>query len=307
MGVSNFLHRQYQKWRYHTSRDTFSKRVAEINRFEKIITLEDLTFRIQGHPHVFSRKHHSFVLDQFELLLVLLTRGEIKIEGVALHYRIDGVTITITSAEEIFIIHEIFIIGTYAVSRKGEFKVIDIGLNVGIASLYFANNQQVEEIFAFEPVEPTYRQALTNFSLNPTIAKKIRSYNVGLSNENGNAEIDFSYDRKAQVGKYGFTDKTSIVTSRIAISLRGASETLTEIFQQNPNHEFVVKIDCEGAEYGVLRDLASQNLLQFIHILFIEWHHEGPQELLRILEENHFTSFHQQSASKKVGMIYASR
>ncbi len=49
---------------------------------------------------------------------------------------IDGITIGITSAEEIYIAHEIFVRGVYNFVTTQEAVVWDIGMNVGIASLF---------------------------------------------------------------------------------------------------------------------------------------------------------------------------
>ena len=61
--------------------------------------------------------------------------------------------------------------------------VIDIGMNVGIASLFFATLPHVEKVYAFEPFKAPYLRAMDNFKLNPALSAKIQAYNFGLSNK----------------------------------------------------------------------------------------------------------------------------
>src|SRR5882757_7854634 len=110
--ASSFIYRLRQKWNYHTTSHPFEKKVAEINRHELLINLEASTFQIKGCLLLFSREHHSFIIDRFHLFETLLeTSGEFYIEGNDLFYVINQVTLRLTTSEEIFIVHEIFIEG----------------------------------------------------------------------------------------------------------------------------------------------------------------------------------------------------
>lgn len=65
--------------------------------------------------------------------------------------------------------------------------IFDIGGNVGIFSLNLAQESKELQIYAFEPLPTTYRKMQANFQLNPTLATKVKSYNIGFSKESGNA------------------------------------------------------------------------------------------------------------------------
>lgn len=45
--------------------------------------------------------------------------------------------------------------------------------------------------------------------------------------------------------------------SKTICHIRVASEVLSEIFTQNPTAHFILKIDAEGAEYEIMRDIAK--------------------------------------------------
>ena len=57
--------------------------------------------------------------------------------------------------------------------RNDRYVVFDIGMNVGIASLFFAQRNDVECVYGFEPFPVTYQRALENISLNVKLMKKI--------------------------------------------------------------------------------------------------------------------------------------
>lgn len=309
MKFTDFLYRQKQKWKYHTAATPFEKNAAEINRNEPIVTFDDRIFTIKGCTLRFSRQDHAFIIDGIELFLALLKAGDFVITGKDVLYKIDGLNLTVTTAEEIFIIHEVFLEGCYAVSAKGEFNVVDIGMNVGYASLFFARRDNIKKVYGFEPFLPTYRQAEINFQNNRSTAAKIESFAHGIGGKVETLQVNYTYDSKAQVGIYGTELIKGAIhgSDKIDITLLSAHEELQRIFAAHRDERFILKVDCEGAEYGIFRNLDQHKMLDHIDIIFIEWHEEGPEVLLDILLRNNFKSFYQQSSSKKVGMIYAAK
>ena len=72
--------------------------------------------------------------------------------------------------------------------------MIDIGFNIGITSLYFARNENIKQIYGFEPFRPTYEQGLKNLELNPELARKIKLFDFGLGSSDKILEIDYNPD-----------------------------------------------------------------------------------------------------------------
>jgi len=309
MSLSYFLYRQKQRWKYHTAQNLFEKRIAEVNRHEEVIYLSDQTFTVKDSDLKFSRQYHAFIVEGIELFLELSKGGRFITKGDDLFYIIDVLSLSVTTAEELFIIHEIFFEGCYSIATHGEFNVIDIGMNVGFASLFFAKSSNIKKIYSFEPFNPTYQQALINFKNNKLLATKIECFPYGLSDKAETLEVDYTYTSKGQVGIYGTNLIKSEVgqSTRLTIDLVSAGDELRKIFEACPGQRFMLKTDCEGAEYGIFKNLAQHKLLNNIDIVFIEWHKMGPEPLLAILVENNFKAFYQQAAGKQVGMIYAAR
>lgn len=214
-----------------------------------------------------------------------------------------------TTAEEVFIIQEIFLCGTYNHYPPTTGVAIDIGMNVGFASLFFAATQHVNAIYSFEPFKPTFDQAQVNLGNNPEFSGKIKSFQFGLNDVSTQLEVAYDYSNKGQVGVYG----TDLIRSQVKaaqkmiIELKPVAQTFQKIMSDHPQARFLLKVDCEGSEYAIFNSLTQERLLDRVDVIFIEWHERGPEELLTILADNGFKIFHQRVSTKAIGMIYASR
>lgn len=252
-----------------------------------------------------------FVLERYDVLRNLQAKlnATISIQENQLIVSFDNLVFNPTTAEELFILEEVYVNGTYNFSHNNLLVVIDVGMNVGFASLFFAHHKQVNAVYSFEPFNATFTQALKNIGLNPSLTNKIKPSNFGLSDQEEELTVDYNYENKGQVGVHG----TSLIRSEInhtekaTISLQAASPVIKKIIEQHSGQRFALKLDCEGAEYVILKSMASENLLSFFDLIFIEWHEKGPDELLTILKGQNFSAFYQQASAKKVGMIYAVR
>lgn len=251
------------------------------------------------------------VLDGYEILrsLKIYRSAVFKIQDNDFYIEIGSVILSPATAEELFIANEIFLRGVYNFQSTTRSIVIDIGLNVGLASLFFASRPEVEKVFAFEPFVPTFERALININNNRSLCDKISCFNFGLGERDESLTVAYNYNNKGQVGIYG----TALIRSEIdvaqkeTINIKDASEQIGQILAANPLHDVIMKVDCEGAEYGIIDNLSKSKVLDRINIIFIEWHEIGPDPLLKTLSSSNFTSFYQYEANQKVGMIYAKR
>src|SRR5262245_2585138 len=85
---------------------------------------------------------------------------------------IEGLRVVVNAEEVLFILNAIFVEREYDVEFRYPAVVWDIGMNRGLASLYFARRENVVAIVGYEPFGPTYQLARDNFALNPDLAKK---------------------------------------------------------------------------------------------------------------------------------------
>jgi FkbM family methyltransferase len=232
-------------------------------------------------------------------------------EGV-LTLQLGKIKAEISSLEELYILNEIYIDGCYNfLLPDNNLTVIDIGMNVGFASLFFAQSAAVIRIHAFEPFEPTFKQALNNFAINEAgIKDKIIPHNYGLAATEKAEEWDYDYLRKGDTGlrntfdtdasKFNITGK-----GKIKVLLKDVTEVLNSILASHITGKLVIKIDCEGAEYEIIEKLSGQGLLAKIDVLMIEWHLKGPEHITGFLTKNGFGMISQFPHNKVTGMIYA--
>lgn len=225
-------------------------------------------------------------------------------EGVLASF--NGLQIYLESSEEFFIVKEVFIEKDYNLLSKENFVVFDIGMNIGISSLFFALNKKVVQIYSFEPVVTTYNQAVNNLELNPTYSHKIEAFNFGLG---GSTRVEKVLYNSQAKGNCGIRLESSLVINKdnskeIEINIKNISEVLPDLMAKHPGLQKVLKIDCEGAEYEILQKLNDSRLLSQVDVLLIEWHDKGSEILENILIENNFRVVSRYLTSIS-GMIYA--
>lgn len=225
-------------------------------------------------------------------------------EGVLARFK--DLKLYLESSEEFFIVKEVFVEKDYNLLSKNNFVVFDIGMNIGISSLFFALNKNVEKIYSFEPVVTTYNQALYNLELNKAYSAKIEVFNFGLGGSSRVEQVLYNSQAKGNCGirleSSPAIDKGNAVA--IEINIKDISEVLPDLMVKHSGQKKVLKIDCEGAEYEIVQKLSDANLLDDIDVLLIEWHDKGAKILEDLLIANDFrvVSRHLTSIT---GMIYA--
>lgn len=218
--------------------------------------------------------------------------------------QIDGLKFSINSWEELLILNEVFIEGIYNYKSEDEFILFDIGMNVGITSLYFSKNEKCSAIFAFEPFSKTREFAKENFSLNHT-SSKIKVFDFGLGFPERKIKVNYNEEFKGSVGINGVAEYINVEDKDVfELEIRDVAENILQNSIDN-NKNIILKIDCEGAEYEIINRLKAQNVLSKISCLMIEWHVNGPNQIVDTLLSENFKIFSFNENSKTIGMIYA--
>lgn len=198
------------------------------------------------------------------------------------------------------IVTEIFVMNTYYFHIPAdEIVVIDMGMNIGAASLYFANMRNVVSVYGFEPFPDTYQQAVDNFALNSnSIKNKIHPYNVAVTDRE---EIKMVAVSAEQTGWRNIfcndNDKT-----KVEIQCIPAVSILSGIIEKNLGRKIVMKIDVEGSEFIIFENLAKTNLLESIDVILMEYH-GSPKVITDILEQ--YGLKYTVTGKNRFGMLYA--
>lgn len=199
-------------------------------------------------------------------------------------------------------INEQFIEQEYKWLNVKDKYVIDIGANIGDTAIYFGL-MGAKHVYAFEPYPYSYALAKRNIAKNSI--KQVTLLNMGVGFKPLKIRIKTDYKN------YGGTNlKTFKTGQKIKII------TLEDIVKRyNKIDGGILKIDCEGCEYGIILNTKNETLQKFDQIM-IEYHY-GYKNLLIKLKEAGFKvkvtiprflfNLEAENHNMVTGMIYAER
>lgn len=206
-------------------------------------------------------------------------------EGRVILARHQGLNLRIETEEEANMLHEIFVQDCYGLALPGRWRVLDIGGNAGFAALSFASRPEVAEVLSFEPFGPTAAAYQRNVDLNPGLAPKIRLRQLALSDHDGEATVQYLPELRGSMSTSGlgsWRPAAGTPSVPVTLQLRRASTELRPWLEASAVPVFA-KVDCEGAEYQILPELAAAGLLERLQVLILEWHGDGREQLERLL------------------------
>ncbi len=220
-------------------------------------------------------------------LLALTTLG-FKVRRVEAGLEISNskLTLCLSTDEEVNMAHEIFVQHCYDLNLPGSWCVLDIGANVGIASLYFAAQPWVKRVFAFEPFAPTAACCKANLNLNPNLAPKVRLETIGLSDRNTELETDYHRDLCGSMTLTGLGEwrgSPAVTGVKVSLEIRNVADVLARLSPEFHDCSVVAKIDCEGSEYAIIAELGRTGLLTMLDVIVMEWHGARVAELVEPL------------------------
>lgn len=212
-------------------------------------------------------------------------------------FRIMAFTHCITMFYEIWGKHDYDIPG---VCFSPGMTVIDIGANQGFFSLYAASKGAM--VYAFEPCAENFAILTDNVSRNGMQAR-VKAFKAAVTDLDG--EVDLFVGLDVSGGILSGTVSTCNdnrggegVEKRVTQSV-----TLDSIFAElHLDKCDFLKMDCEGAEYGILKS-TSQDLFDRIAIISMEFHDSHGREAAGILRKAGFEVVHEQSG--KTGILKA--
>jgi FkbM family methyltransferase len=205
----------------------------------------------------------------------------------------NGIKLLMKSEEDFVLIYEVFRCNNYNFIQAEAAAVIDIGMNVGVASLYFAKMRQVQVVHSFEPFSRPFARALENFALNPQVSSKIRPNQVGLAGKNDVIEVSCSDSVTIGTSIRGIDGPQSDT-----ITIREASAALKPLVDEavRCGQAVVLKMDCEGSEFAILESMYESKLLGNVKVLMMEWHkwwspEKSNNNIVEILSASGFVTF----------------
>lgn len=252
---------------------------------------------IQGHHRLLELRERF--RDSFA---VACTEEEIRLSA-------GGFTIGVHTWGDVDVMHEILVRELYHFSIDRPCVVLDIGMNVGMATLFFAAMPQVQAVHGYELFKPTWIQAQGNFGLNPVMRTRITSWACGLAKAAGEMQLPYHEELKGVVGLAGPAYSLPDLHVRTeTVALLPVSSALDRLQQAHPGLPVVMKMDVEGAEGEILAALAESGRLQELTLLLLEWHGRPMQMRVEaLLTEHGFITVSHPFAGGDVGEMTAVR
>jgi FkbM family methyltransferase len=253
----------------------------------------------------------DFFADNFEHFRELHERGA-TVSPTADGAIVDlfGVRLRVRNFDDFQLINEIMFGNIYNFHTRRPACVIDIGMNVGVASLYFARMPHVLSVHSFEPFTAPFARAIENFTLNPDIRAKITPHLCGLGDAEGQHVVlcDPQHTIATSVRGAERGKKETILIRDAAGEFLSISEEATK-----DGLDIVVKMDCEGSEFSIIETLDRADLLGRPQIFMIEWHKgwspdKTQHDIIRPLARNGFDIFDRTNPlDPYAGELYAVR
>mgnify|MGYP006269410549 CR=1 FL=1 len=172
--------------------------------------------------------------------------------------------------------------------------IVDIGANLGAASVYLSLFYPNAKIFSVEPQLGPFNMLAHNTKSNPNI----KIFHMGLLDCNKEAPLYLSWadTSAASIGKSWLnTEHTQL------IKLRDAAEWLQE---ENLTHIDILKIDTEGCEIPILSRITKW--LPTIQIIYVEYHSESDRRAIdNLLANSHVLVRSKAELAHRGELVYA--
>jgi iturin family lipopeptide synthetase A len=206
-------------------------------------------------------------------------------------------------ADEIYFKHGIAI-------REGD-CIFDVGANIGLFTLWVNQKAANLEVYAFEPIPPTFKVCQANVKL---YGLDVKLFPLGLSHQQETAEFTFYPEMSGLSGRYSEATQDKRATKAIIkndlqqvvglseeevdefLETQFATQTytcqLTTLSEAIATHKVqkidLLKIDVEKAEFDVLRGIKDEDWQKIQQIVMEVDNRENLTRIATLLEQKGF-------------------
>jgi FkbM family methyltransferase len=167
--------------------------------------------------------------------------------------------------EPLILLYEIFVEGSYSQAEISEGVIVDLGANIGAATLSWASQSSKITVHAYEPNPATNQTLRQNIEAN-NLSARVTIYNDAVGREVGEIKL-WGGMPNLLTTSYGEAPSASNGTA-IKVPMVDLNEVLRRVGGEKIS---LLKIDTEGAEADILEG-ASLPCLKSIRRIVLEYH-----------------------------------
>ncbi len=218
--------------------------------------------------------------------LLLLTYAKIRFKNwLSRHFKLNfksedffGYSISLIDYSSFaYLFEEIFIYNIYEfTANSADPFIVDGGSNIGMSIIYHKWKHPKSRIIGFEPDPNLFDVLCSNVRNN--FGDSVQIYNHALGNSSGQIRF-FRSSQRDDLSLVGSLTQSKGLTEQTLATLAPLSNYLDTTVD-------FLKLDVEGSECDVIKDLFKSKKLDLISNMTIEYHHNlrDPSTLLEIVE-----------------------
>lgn len=126
-----------------------------------------------------------------------------------------------------------------------DYRIFDIGANIGWYTLNFAKVFDRVEVFSFEPIPDTYRQLKRNVELNNV--RNVNIFNIGFSNKSGILQFYYNPEESGNASAANLSGQEN--SQKMILQVKSMDDFIAE----RGNKVDFIKCDVEGSELFVFQ------------------------------------------------------
>jgi FkbM family methyltransferase len=209
-------------------------------------------------------------------------------------------------ADEFFIFVEVFVTRDYShphVDLRSCTSIVDVGANVGMASIWFARECPNARVFAVEPAPRPLERLRRNVAAN-RLEERVTIIPAAISVQSGTGFVETI--GSSALGR--FTSTTGAASAGVELAEVQAT-TLADVLEPAGGRADLMKLDCEGGEYAVL-DESNHSVLQQVRSVVGEYHVFGGHsrdEFIRLLADRGYDQAWVNPVGFDSGLFWATR
>jgi FkbM family methyltransferase len=164
-------------------------------------------------------------------------------------------------SDALFLLHEIFVNGAYVFKTPQPApRIIDCGANIGMATLFFKALYPAASITAVEPAPETFERLRLNVDRNHL--RDVTLINAALAGREG--VVALAADQHDPGSLIATTTRSFMGVGKTVPAM-----TLSSLLDRPADF---VKLDIEGMEYEVVRELVTSGRAQHVREMVLEFH-----------------------------------